>query len=267
MFLHQAEQFCVGDPERSLPEHPGESGIPPLLPGEIHIWPLSLASGQPAAERLLKRCRDNLDAVEMARAERLAHPAARRAFILTRGYLRELLGHYSGLSPPAIRFTYNPLGKPRLAESSEDQGLVFNVSHSGELAVLAFGQDLPLGLDVEQLRPRRRLERLAAYCLAASEFALWQTAAAEQRLAQFTRYWTAKEAFVKATGQGIAAGLDQVVIAEDFLGFAAVPSGDEPATDWLLHSWAWDAYCFALVYRKPLRQLRFMSAEWITLPI
>lgn len=188
---------------------------------------------------------------ERARAERYRHPQAREAFVRTRAYLRWLLGQYLEMAPNAIRFTRNPQGKPRLAELREDRGLVFNVSHSGNLALLGFARDVSLGLDVEQLRSRRQLESLADYCLSTSERERWRKLPPDQRWPAFIHYWTAKEAFCKATGRGIALGLKNISVAADFQGFDSVPEGLGAADDWFLHTWELGDYRCALVSRNP----------------
>jgi len=238
----------------------GPAAVPTLRDAEVHVWYLRLGSDLPG---LTGRgcCRDWLDEEEASRAERYRHPQAREAFVRTRAYLRWLLGQYLEMAPNAIRFTLNRHGKPRLAESQEDRGLVFNVSHSGNLALLGFARDSPLGLDVEQLRPRRQLEPLADYCFSAAERKRWRKLAPEQRLAAFVRYWTVKEAFCKATGRGITLGLKNVSVAADFQGFDSVPEGLGVADAWSLHTWDIGDYRCALVSRNPAATIIHFPVE------
>ena len=240
---------CRPDAQGGETVAPGPKRVPPLRDAEVHVWYLRLDSELPGLTAT-GCCRDWLDEEEASRAERYRHPQSRVAFVRTRAYLRWLLGQYLEILPNAIRFTLNPQGKPRLAGSQEDRGLVFNVSHSGNLALLGFARDLPLGLDVEQLHPRRQLEPLADYCLSAGERERWRELAPEQRLAGFVRYWTAKEAFCKATGRGITLGLKNVSVAADFQGFDSVPEGLGAADDWSLHTWELGDYRCALVSRN-----------------
>lgn len=228
--------------------------IPELRAADIHVWCLRLDSAPPACSDPAFSP-DWLDAEEQARAERLAKPAARHAFIRTRAYLRGLLGAYLGVPPTAVRLICNAHGKPRLAGSEDARGLVFNVSHSGDRLLLAFAWDIPLGVDVERLRPRRDLERLAAYCLSAGELERWRRLPAERKLTDFTRSWTAKESFVKATGRGIALGLQNIALAEGGAAFAAVPLPYGPASGWVLRLWHAGEYQYALVHGQAERSI------------
>ncbi len=203
---------------------------------------------------------------EQSRADRFSNSTSQCAFIKTRGHLRGLLGSYLGISPDKVGLTVNEHGKPRLSKTEENQGLVFNVSHSGNLAVLAFGLDTVIGVDVERIRVRGGLERLAEYALSAVELERWHRLPSEHRPEQFIRYWNIKEAFVKATGRGIVLGLNQVVVADDFQGLQSVPPGFEPASDWVLHTGVMDDYRYALVYRKPERVIRLYDEGLDSLP-
>jgi phosphopantetheinyl transferase len=95
-------------------------------------------------------------------------------------------------------------GKPQLADAPER--LSFNLSHSGGLALVAIAPGgVEVGVDVEQLRPRRDLVRLAERWLPAVDAA--GVAAAEgvaERQRMFYASWTRLEARVKCTGTGIA---------------------------------------------------------------
>ena len=103
-----------------------------------------------------------LSADEMARADGLCFKQDRRNFILIRSVLRTLLGRYLGLAPGRLRFRYGLHGKPALDLSSE--GLHFNVSHSGNLALLAFARGREVGVDVERMRHDLDIEGISARC-------------------------------------------------------------------------------------------------------
>ena len=224
----------------------------------MHVWLLDLDDRASLTE---ETCRVWLSPEEKTRAERFSHPIARHGFILTRGYLRALLGHYLGIAPGKVELTVNAHGKPRLLQARENEGLVFNLSHSGTVAALAFGLDIPLGIDIEHLRRRGDPERLASYSLSAVELDRWRLLGPELRDESFIHYWNAKEAFVKAIGRGITLGLKQVVVAEDFQGFQEVPIACEPASDWRLYQGQRHDYRYALVYQGLQRDLRIFHNE------
>lgn len=87
----------------------------------------------------------------------------------------------------------------------------FSISHSGDWLWLAVGEPM-LGLDVEQLRPRRNLQKLMAHVLSPLELA-W-VAVQDDELRAFYRLWTLREAVLKASGRGLA-GLSRLQLLPD----------------------------------------------------
>lgn len=100
-------------------------------------------------------------------------------------------------------------GKPRLP--GDPPPLHFSVSHSGRRLLLAFSQCVPVGVDVEAVDERRAHERIAARWFAPEEHARIAAVRGAERARAFCAVWVAKEACVKATGEGLAA-LGAVVI-------------------------------------------------------
>lgn len=172
---------------------------------------------------------------EKARAMRFHFEKHRRRFIVTRSSLRELLAQYLDLAPQDIKFEYSPKGKPFLA----GQQLQFNVSHSHELALYGFARSRRIGVDLEQIRPVKDLEQLAARFFCPSEAEILQALSGPEKETAFFQIWTAKEAYLKAIGEGLAGGLDRVEVSlasgqvQKFLRLA----GDERAAEgW--HLWS-----------------------------
>jgi 4'-phosphopantetheinyl transferase len=98
-------------------------------------------------------------------------------------------------------------GRPRLSGNE----VAFSVSHSGDRGVLALAPGVSrIGVDLERVRPRPFLDRLAARTLTPETFAAWRAAPPAQQLERFLRAWTMKEAYLKATGVGIATTLSGV---------------------------------------------------------
>ena len=90
--------------------------------------------------------------------------------------------------------------------------LSFSLSHSGSFAVIGVADDdTRVGVDVEEIRSRPRLAALAARVLNDDEHAEWVALDdADEQLRSFLRSWTAKEAYLKALGIGIATKLRDV---------------------------------------------------------
>lgn len=102
-------------------------------------------------------------------------------------------------------------GKPWI---SSPPGIEFNISHSHSLAVCAIGQ-IPLGVDVEQIRPYR--EPLLGKILSEKERKMFlgdnMSRAEKEQL--FFRLWTLKESYVKAVGCGIRVPLSEISFSFD----------------------------------------------------
>ena len=92
-------------------------------------------------------------------------------------------------------------GKPYLLGTK----VHFSLSHSGSFAACALS-DHPVGLDLEQRG--RMSEPLLRRSFSPEEQSLVR--AAEDPDLLFTRLWTGKESFVKATGQGVLSPLREI---------------------------------------------------------
>lgn len=229
------------------------SGWPRLRDDEIHVWCVELdETGEVAA---LAAC---LSEEERERASGLLSGTHQRRFVVARGMLRRLLGLYLDQDPSAVTFARGAHGKPFLPEG----GLHFNVSHTHELALYAIARDHEVGVDVEWMRPQVAHEQIAARFFSLEEQEALAQVPDEERQAAFYNIWTRKEAYVKARGDGIAAGLgtfavslgaeaallhsdegrDEVerwklIALEPAAGYVAALCG--AGVDWRLRGWRW----------------------------
>lgn len=129
--------------------------------------------------------------------QRVSAEARRQELLLSRGLLRVWLGHGLGMAPAAVPLVRQAGGKWSLP----GHRLHFNVSHSGGVWVCALGEGVAVGVDVEQVRPLPRLERLVARYATPAERQHWQTGGLGER--GFLQLWVAKEAYAKALGTGL----------------------------------------------------------------
>jgi len=180
-----------------------------LQKGEIHVWAENL---QPSAARISAFVK-TLSEDETARAARFHFDRDRDHFIAGRGLLRAVLARYVGGNPSQLKFDYAPKGKPALSTSYRSHRLEFNVSHSGELILVAVAHDLEVGIDVEQIRPCADYECIAGSFFTQPECETLRNLEEPQKLPAFFRLWTCKEACLKATGEGISEGLGQVEVS------------------------------------------------------
>jgi len=154
---------------------------------------------------------DVLSAEEQLRANRFAFDEDRQRFVSARGRVRQILGGHTGADPASLSFERGEHGKPSLSG-----GPAFNFSDSADIGVLAISDLGPLGIDIEQLRPRDFLKLAERYFSPAERACL--VAMDEPGIpAAFYRGWTRKEAFLKAVGTGLATRLDafEVTIGQD----------------------------------------------------
>lgn len=176
---------------------------PEELPvGILHLWQRYL-DASPAE---VNACYELLSVEEKERAQRFRIERPRSAFVLTRGMLRMMLAHYLGGKPHEVQFRYEGQGKPFL--EGDDQ-LFFNVSHTDGLALLAFARGRRLGVDVEKVKPDTEVEKLAERFFSERERQDLRQLTGDELRAAFFRVWTRKEAYIKATGEGLSLPLEQ----------------------------------------------------------
>lgn len=180
-------------------------GCPVLSDNEVHVWHQTLASESAEVEIL----GNLLSTDELQRARRFRFDTDRREYSVSRGTLRALLGSYLNLSPQALRFSYSEFGRPRLLADSLASTLDFNVSHSCDVALIAFARGRKIGIDVEKVRRDFETGEIAERFFSTAERAALRELPGEQRQEAFFRCWTRKEAFIKALGEGLSHPLDQ----------------------------------------------------------
>jgi len=146
---------------------------------------------------LARRC---LSAEEMERAASFRFDTHRERFMRGRAMVRMLLGRRLGEDPASLVFGVGPRGKPHLREGE----LHFNLSHSEDRAVVAVSRMPNVGIDLERFDRRVDVAGLGRRCFLDSETSEWENLDDEGRRRSFFWLWTAKEARMKATGEGFA---------------------------------------------------------------
>jgi len=169
-----------------------------LMTEEVQVWVASLDVTDQRYDALARL----LPSEEKKRAESLTPIAARR-FVVARGILRTLLSGFTGTSAEKLRFNYGISGKPSLVDRDD---IHFNISHSAELALFAFSPDRPVGVDVENERPVRRLLDVAQRFMSDDELRTLVDTAPDERDAAFLKAWVVREARLKAEGKGVWSG-------------------------------------------------------------
>ncbi len=165
----------------------------------VHLWTFPLCRGE--ADYAL------LSGEEKQRANRFHFDIHRNRFIAGRAQLRRILGGYLGTSPEEITLTYGRSGKPTITAPVP---LEFNLSHTGDLAALGVA-GFGIGVDIEQIREIDR--DVAQRFFAADEVAALFGLPGEQWNEAFFSCWTRKEAYVKASGEGLMVALDSFSVS------------------------------------------------------
>lgn len=147
-----------------------------------------------------------LTETEMAFSERYASTDSKEAYLKSRSGLRAFASLYASIAPSDVKIEIKKSGKP-FFENIE--GLHFNISHSGSEVAIAFSAS-PVGFDMEVLKRKRD-------CLAIAERFFTAEESREVKMAGdsanelFVRLWTAKEAMLKLSGEGLVGGLDRAI--------------------------------------------------------
>jgi 4'-phosphopantetheinyl transferase len=168
----------------------------------VAIWPLAVSAARLAALRGV------LSPDEQARADKMRLETAMQEFVASRGVARLLLAAECACAPGDIAFATGKHGKPHLDGPSHD--LSFNLSHSSGYCALAIGPAGRIGVDIEALRPT--VGDLAKSVFTPREAALYAAIPDADRMRAFFRAWVAKEAYLKATGDGLAGGLKSLEV-------------------------------------------------------
>jgi 4'-phosphopantetheinyl transferase len=169
-----------------------------ILPDdEVHVWQVDLVAWDKEAESLLAL----LSAEEQERAERFKFPAPRNQYVISRALLRRALGRYLKIEAREVRFRTAKNGKPELAADSD---LRFNLSHTQGATVLAITRKRRVGVDIERMRKDTNAMELAERFFSRPEVHWLRSQPASEAIASFFSCWTAKEAYIKAQGEGLS---------------------------------------------------------------
>lgn len=143
-----------------------------------------------------------LNEEERTRAASFVFQRDRDRYVRAHGFLRRRLGAFLELSPENVPIAVADGGKPYV----QGEAASFNLSHSEAHAVLAISLNAEIGIDIETFDRGLgdQLDGLAQMCMTPEEQDALGATPADERVARFLSYWTAKEARMKLTGEGMA---------------------------------------------------------------
>jgi 4'-phosphopantetheinyl transferase len=201
--------------------------------GTVQVWTIPLDM----APRVIPGVEEILDAYEQYQALRFPAGQLRTRYIAAHVAVRRILGQCLTKHPGDVRLSRTASGKPYVS----DAPLAFNLSHSGPLAVCAVTRSGSVGVDIEAMRAIDDPDGIVAHFFAPGEIAEYNRHSGESRLATFFRLWTRKEAYLKATGEGLSRPLNTFDVANG-ASLPARPIGvggdDLTPVRWGIHSFS-----------------------------
>jgi 4'-phosphopantetheinyl transferase len=188
----------------------------------VHTWRIPLRAEPAACERLYRL----LSPAERRRAD--ARPEqGRRRYVVAHAAMRTVLCTLLDVKPQRLRLRRGACGKPFVVGGAVE----FNLSHEGDLALLAVSPLRPVGVDLATCRPGFPARAMAARYFPAAERTIVERAGKDARQAWLT-LWARKEAWVKATGTRLSVGLPVPVAGRRAV--TRDPTGRVPGW-WRLH--------------------------------
>ena len=228
-----------------------------LANDEVHVWQAKLDRTVFYVQELL----NILDSDEQVRAQRFRFRKDREHFIVAHGLLRVILSRYLHENPHTLRFSYNPYGKPALAEGYSDHTLSFNLSHASGLVLYAITCGRRIGIDLERIELNLVNEQIAEQFFSPRETATLHSLPPHLRQEAFFNCWTRKEAYLKAIGEGLSTPLNQcevTLVPGEPARLLRSVGNQQDVTAWSLHAFTpCPGYTAALAVEGRDWQLRY----------
>ncbi len=193
--MYKEAEFPESLKDVIMQDQPGRVKFPHLLKGEIHVWTATLVPSKEKIEKL----RSILSPEEKRKASYYKFEPKQHSYIITQAVLRVLISAYLHIEPADVILVASQKGKPFLIN---DPSLFFNNSNSHELCVYAFSRDAEVGIDIEKIRNLPDLDQLIEKNLTSSE-KVYFLKDPGQKLSLFFQFWTFKESYLKAIGEGM----------------------------------------------------------------
>ena len=148
----------------------------------------------------LNRCWMALSDAEKARAGRFRFDLHRHRYVRAHGQMRHILATYLDAPADRIPIETGHRGKPFISTEK----IYFNMSHSADTGVFVVTRSGEIGIDVEMFDRKVEVDDLSRHYYTPSEQAHLASFDGANRRELFFWLWTAKEARMKVTGEGLA---------------------------------------------------------------
>jgi 4'-phosphopantetheinyl transferase len=181
---------------------------PCLKENEYHLWYTKPRDSQDLD--LLDRYKVLLNEEELEKQQRYIFEKDRHDALITRAFIRDVLSQYMDVEPSDWKFTKGENGKPEIDYHSlaklipSSIPLRFNISHTKELIICAVTLNNDIGCDVEHIGRSSDLLAIADRYFSEVETKELFSLPEKKQRDRFFDYWTLKESYIKAWGQGLA---------------------------------------------------------------
>ena len=166
-------------------------------------------------QELLQKYLQELSPQEQQKHARFHFAKHRHLYLVAHALVRRTLSRYGDLAPASWQFSENQYGRPEISAPQQQffkAPLRFNLSHTEGLIACGVVLERDLGVDVENSTRMNNATEVAEHYFSASEVKSLRELANASQQNRFFRYWTLKEAYIKARGMGLALPLDQFSI-------------------------------------------------------
>ena len=178
-----------------------------LGPDDVDLY--YVETDQADDPHLVARCDRWLSNREQTQRRRFIFDVDRRLYWISHVLVRAVLAPYLNCDPAEIQFAANRFGRPEVIGPLAWPRLRFNLSHTRGLACCAVSWSRDVGVDVEDANRREVGPEVAEHFFSSAEVAELRGHAYQEQQRQFFRYWTLKEAYIKARGMGLSLQHDQ----------------------------------------------------------
>lgn len=199
------------------------------LQNEVHIWAVDIDQWKIScnkAEQMLPKS-------EREKSERFRFEILKTRYINSHYLLRTLLGMYIGIDYFDQEFHINNYGKPFLKNTHAEDSIYFNISNSENVCVFACTKDGDLGVDVEKIHDLPDMDRIVERLFSQEENKIFHSLPEHTKKTSFFKYWTRKEALLKAMGVGLSFPADQINVLSGQADTSIIKSNAmDEKTDW-----------------------------------
>lgn len=171
---------------------------------------------------------------EKTRADRYSSLLLNHRAVVRLARRRQVVANFCSVSAQDVRFESDSHGRPMIV-SSRGENIMVSTSHCGGAGLIAVSDERRIGVDVEAMSELQVSPRFAELVASTNDSSTLSTLTTQQKGDAYLRLWTRKEAYLKATGEGIGRGMNHfdVPLSAEPWGLQFQPFRDKHG--WLLY--------------------------------